>query len=62
MWSCNEALAVGRKDIAINVLRLGWNPKASTPNLVARLFRQREEAQKDADPAAPLPSRPLEIR
>ena len=61
IWSCNEALALGRKDIAINVLRLGWNPKASTPNLVARLFRQREAAQKDADPA-PLPSRPLEIR
>jgi 3D (Asp-Asp-Asp) domain-containing protein len=62
MWSCNEALALGRKDIAINVLRLGWNPKASTPNLIARLFRQREAAQKDADPAALLPSRPLEIR
>jgi len=61
MWSCNEALVLGRKDIAINVLRLGWNPKASTPNLVARLFRQRE-AQKDADPDTPLPSRPLEIR
>src|SRR6185437_10405353 len=34
MWSCNEALALGRRDIAINVLRLGWNPKISTPNLV----------------------------
>ena len=31
MWSCNEALELGRRDIAINVLRLGWNPKASTP-------------------------------
>lgn len=62
MWSCNEALALGRKDIAINVLRLGWNPKASTPNLIERLFRQREAAQHDAEPAAPLPSRPLEIK
>ena len=62
MWSCNEALALGRKDIAINVLRLGWNPKASTPSLIERLFRQREAAQRDAEPAAPLPSRPLEIR
>ena len=60
MWSCNEALALGRKDIAINVLRLGWNPKASEPTLIDRLFRQREAARADAD--APLPSRPIEIR
>src|SRR6478735_8904952 len=53
MWSCNEALALGRKDIAINVLRLGWNPKASSPTLVDRLFHQRELAQR-ADSPAPL--------
>jgi 3D (Asp-Asp-Asp) domain-containing protein len=62
MWSCIEALTLGRKDIAINVLRLGWNPKASTPNLIERLFRQREAAQRETDSAAPLPSRPIEIR
>jgi 3D (Asp-Asp-Asp) domain-containing protein len=62
IWSCNEALALGRKDIAINVLRLGWNPKASSPNLIARLFRQREAAEKEPDADAPLPSRPVEIR
>src|SRR5262249_27672973 len=62
IWSCIEALALGRKDIAVNVLRLGWNPKASTPNLVERLFRQREAAQKESEPVAPLPSRPVEIR
>lgn len=64
MWSCNEALALGRKDIAINVLRLGWNPTASSPNLIARLFRQREVAQREPEPApaVPLPSRPVEIR
>ena len=33
MWSCNEALQLGRRDIAINVLRLGWSPTVSTPNL-----------------------------
>ena len=59
-WSCNEALQLGRRDIAINVLRLGWNPKASTPTLIQRLFRQREAARNDAPP--PLPSRPIEIR
>jgi len=61
MWSCNEALLFGRRDIAINVLRLGWNPKASTPTLVERLFRQRELAHKGEAPT-PLPSRPIEIR
>ncbi len=60
MWSCNEALQLGRRDIAINVLRLGWSPTVSKPNLVQRLFRQREAARLEAQ--APLPSRPIEIR
>jgi 3D (Asp-Asp-Asp) domain-containing protein len=45
IWSCNEALALGRRPAGITVLRLGWNPKASTPRLVDRLFRQREATQ-----------------
>lgn len=61
MWSCNEALAFGRRGIAVNLLRMGWNPKASTPSLMERLFRQREAALVAA-PAAPLPSRPIELR
>jgi len=60
MWSCNEALQLGRRDIAINVLRLGWSPTVSKPSLVQRLFRQREAAKLEAQ--APLPSRPIEIR
>ncbi len=42
MWNCNEALELGRRSIQITVLRLGWNPQASSPRLVDRLFRQRE--------------------
>jgi hypothetical protein len=42
MWSCHEALALGRRPTQLTVLRLGWNPKASTPTLVDRMFRQRE--------------------
>jgi 3D (Asp-Asp-Asp) domain-containing protein len=53
MWSCHEALDFGRRSIQVTVLRLGWNPRASTPTLVDRLFNQREEAQR------PLPSRPI---
>ena len=54
-----EALELGRREIQINVLRLGWNPKASTPTLVERLFRQREAALETQQP---LPSRPIELR
>ena len=61
MWSCHEALQFGRRQIALNVLRLGWNPKASTPSLVDRLFRQREAAIL-SETAGPLPSRPIEMR
>ena len=61
MWSCHEALRFGRRQIAINVLRMGWNPKASSPTLIDRLFRQREAAIL-TEPAGPLPSRPIEIR
>ena len=60
MWSCNEALLLGRRDIAINVLRLGWSPTVSKPSLVQRLFRQREAAKLEAE--SPLPSRPIEIK
>src|SRR4030095_1262176 len=38
MWSCNEALRFGRKDVEITVLRLGWDPQASSPTLIDRLF------------------------
>jgi len=47
MWSCNEALELGRRGIQVTVLRLGWNPKASTPRLIDRLFRQRERAMDE---------------
>lgn len=42
MWNCNEALQLGRRRMQLTVLRLGWNPKASAPTLIDRLFRQRE--------------------
>lgn len=50
MWSCNEAIELGRRQAGITVLRLGWNPRASTPRLVDRLFRQREAAQSPPEP------------
>jgi 3D (Asp-Asp-Asp) domain-containing protein len=54
MWSCHEALELGRRPAGITVLRLGWNPKASSPTLVDRLFRQREAAQPPPPRVAPV--------
>jgi 3D (Asp-Asp-Asp) domain-containing protein len=39
MWSCNEALSFGRQPIHIVVLRLGWNPRATTPSYMDRFFK-----------------------
>ena len=51
MWSCNEALQFGRRPIHLTVLRLGWNPRATTPGFMERIFKRPG--------AAPLPSRPF---
>ena len=53
MWSCNEALQFGRRPIRLTVLRLGWNPKATTPSFFDRLFKRPEPEQ--VLPARPLP-------
>jgi hypothetical protein len=62
MWSCHEALELGRRPVQITVIRLGWNPRDSEPSLVDRLFKQREKAipafaparlAPDAVPSAP---------
>jgi 3D (Asp-Asp-Asp) domain-containing protein len=53
MWSCNEALSFGRQAAHITVLRLGWNPRATTPGFLDRFFKRPEPA--------PLPSRPLPL-
>jgi 3D (Asp-Asp-Asp) domain-containing protein len=60
MWSCNEALAFGRKPIEVTVLRLGWNPQASTPSFIDRLFRRRERARVEVPPAADPPPAAVE--
>ena len=51
MWgSCNEALSFGRKPIHLTVLRLGWNPRATTPKFPRSLLQARRNA------AAPVAS------
>src|SRR6476646_7563639 len=55
MWSCDEArYEFGKRTAGLTVLRLGWNPRASSPSLVDRLFRRREAAQPvEAAPLTP---------
>jgi len=52
MWNCGEALDFGRRSIAINVLRLGWNPKASAPASIAAEIRAHEAATPEASASA----------
>lgn len=54
MWNCNEALAFGRRTISLNVMRLGWNPRSSTPERVGTEFRRRE-AELGGQPKATTP-------
>jgi 3D (Asp-Asp-Asp) domain-containing protein len=56
MWSCHEALAFGRRPLSLNVLRLGWNPRASSMAEIGPLFKQRERdmVANDAAVAADL--------
>ena len=56
MWSCHEALKFGRKEVQVTVLRLGWDPTASSPSIVNRLFRRREAARKIPAPEPPPPA------
>ncbi|CAN5817900.1 hypothetical protein BH24ACI5_BH24ACI5_20820 [soil metagenome] len=58
LWSCNEALQMGRRRMGLTVLRLGWNPQNSTPGLINRLFRQREKKQATSVLPAPPPAPP----
>src|SRR5687767_15055985 len=56
MWSCHEALRFGRKQVDVTVLRLGWDPRASSPGLIDRLFHRREAARRVPAPDPPPPA------
>jgi 3D (Asp-Asp-Asp) domain-containing protein len=58
IWNCNEALRFGRREVQVTILRLGWNPTASSPTLIDRLFKGREVRRippPDAPPPAGIP-------
>jgi hypothetical protein len=54
MWSCHEALKFGRKDVQVTVLRLCWDPRATAPTLVDRLFRGRATRKVPATEPPPI--------
>jgi 3D (Asp-Asp-Asp) domain-containing protein len=56
MWSCFEALRFGRQDVHIVVLRLGWDPKDSTP-LIETLFHRRTPGDIDEENRPSQPPR-----
>ena len=56
MWSCHEALRFGRREVQVTVLRLGWDPTASSPRLIDRLFKGREARRRVPPPDAPPPA------
>ncbi|HTV00016.1 MAG TPA: 3D domain-containing protein [Luteitalea sp.] len=57
MWNCNEALKFGRRSLTLNVMRLGWNPRASTPDRVRSEFRRRE-AEMQTPTTSTVPAAP----
>jgi 3D (Asp-Asp-Asp) domain-containing protein len=56
MWDCNEALRFGRQPVHVTVLRLGWNPRATTPRLLDALLPWRDPPKPEPPrlPATPI--------
>jgi 3D (Asp-Asp-Asp) domain-containing protein len=52
--NCEDAIQFGRKNAIVTVVRLGWNPKASTPGLIGRLFRKRDFDRASKPPQVPV--------
>jgi 3D (Asp-Asp-Asp) domain-containing protein len=52
MWSCYEALEFGRMPVEVTVLRLGWNPQAtSSSSFLDRLFKRQSAPPNPPPPA-----------
>ncbi len=50
LWNCDEAVRFGRKAISVVVLRLGWNPRDTSPTLFDRLLDWGERTAEVALP------------
>jgi len=56
IWSCFEAIKFGRQPANLLVLRLGWDPHATTPSFMDRLFKRG--SSEPPTPAAAAKSAP----
>jgi 3D (Asp-Asp-Asp) domain-containing protein len=57
MWNCDEAVSFGMRRVQLFVLRLGWNPRATGPDLLDTLLPWR-----DGKPKAPAVDRTLRAK
>ena len=55
IWSCNEALAFGRRSVQVTILRLGWDPQNSAPSAVDRSSAVASARARGPEPRRPLP-------
>jgi 3D (Asp-Asp-Asp) domain-containing protein len=64
MWNCDEArYEFGKRSAGLTVLRLGWNPRASSPSLIDRLFRRREaDPPKEVPAVTPAPDAAADVK
>jgi len=62
MWSCNDALALGRRPAGITVLRLGWNPRAIGSSASGRRTSPRPPPKTPAASSRPAPNGRAAIR
>ncbi len=50
IWNCDEAVRFGRRAVSVIVLRLGWNPRDTSPTLFDRLLNWGERTAERALP------------
>ena len=55
MWSCYEALDFGRMPVKLTIMRLGWNPEATSPSFFERFFKRSSSEKPSTLPSRPLP-------
>jgi 3D (Asp-Asp-Asp) domain-containing protein len=56
MWSCHEALSFGRRPVTISVLRLGWNPRATSAAAISSEIKVREDRLREGTDLAVTPA------
>jgi 3D (Asp-Asp-Asp) domain-containing protein len=56
MWNCTEAQRFGRRSVHLTVLRLGWNPQATTPTFLDVLVERARSISHAPSPNTNAPA------